>query len=548
MTTLIPKFQQTGTGAVNRPISEKIGEIVSVKDFGAVGDGVTNNTSIFTTLEASNIDTYYLPAGTYNTTKTYLTKNYVGPGVIGLANNRKLSGQSEDEMEPRYLDAMHLSNAVAAYYARNIVFVGDSITYGYGVTENETYPYLINQLCNARAPLPNTAYVGNGIFDRMTLTGSTSWGTKGPIARSLIMQVGSTATFTTNSFDFLSLYFQQAVSAGTITITINGVTWGSVNTAGTATNDKVTTSGPSRTDKTSVVTLTCSVASVELTSIFLIRGVQGGEATFLNQSYLGYSTSTFTSPMLTSIGVTTPYNGGAYPLYVIALGTNDIYNSGVAISSAQFQTNLDTIATALSVYGMPVLTVPLRPVETTFSPILEPFDNYREAVYRVARKYGYKVVDLSQYDIASTGGYQSDGLHPNATGMQMVAAIYMQELNLYAQTSIYNSTANLILQGAYGFNTSYATPSYTVKSGGTVVLQGLITVNASAKNTTIATLPADVRPNRSRLFVVAGLNGGVGATGYVQINADGTIVMYDYSSVALTYLSLEGISYSISNA
>lgn len=44
MTTLIPKFQQTGTGAVNRAINLKLAEIVSVKDFGAVGDGIADDT------------------------------------------------------------------------------------------------------------------------------------------------------------------------------------------------------------------------------------------------------------------------------------------------------------------------------------------------------------------------------------------------------------------------------------------------------------------------------------------------------------------------
>lgn len=45
MTTLIPKFQQTGTGAVNRAITLKLAESFSVKDFGAVGDGVTDDTA-----------------------------------------------------------------------------------------------------------------------------------------------------------------------------------------------------------------------------------------------------------------------------------------------------------------------------------------------------------------------------------------------------------------------------------------------------------------------------------------------------------------------
>ena len=48
MTTLIPKVDlknggATPTGAVNRPINEKIQETISVLDFGAVGDGVTDN-------------------------------------------------------------------------------------------------------------------------------------------------------------------------------------------------------------------------------------------------------------------------------------------------------------------------------------------------------------------------------------------------------------------------------------------------------------------------------------------------------------------------
>lgn len=48
MTTLIPKFDlqnggSTPAGAINRPINEKLQESISVKDFGAVGDGVTND-------------------------------------------------------------------------------------------------------------------------------------------------------------------------------------------------------------------------------------------------------------------------------------------------------------------------------------------------------------------------------------------------------------------------------------------------------------------------------------------------------------------------
>jgi len=38
-------FIQAGTGAVQRTVESKLQDVVSVKDFGAVGDGVADDTS-----------------------------------------------------------------------------------------------------------------------------------------------------------------------------------------------------------------------------------------------------------------------------------------------------------------------------------------------------------------------------------------------------------------------------------------------------------------------------------------------------------------------
>lgn len=59
-------FTQSGTGATARSVTSKLGEIVSVKDFGATGDGVTDDTSaIIACLDAAAGREVYFPPGIY---------------------------------------------------------------------------------------------------------------------------------------------------------------------------------------------------------------------------------------------------------------------------------------------------------------------------------------------------------------------------------------------------------------------------------------------------------------------------------------------------
>ena len=61
-------FTQAGTGAVTRTVDSKLKDVVSVKDFGAVGDGVADDTAalaaMFTHCNAQGLP-WYIPSGNY---------------------------------------------------------------------------------------------------------------------------------------------------------------------------------------------------------------------------------------------------------------------------------------------------------------------------------------------------------------------------------------------------------------------------------------------------------------------------------------------------
>jgi parallel beta-helix repeat protein len=73
-------FLQTGTGAVARTVDSRLKDMVSVKDFGAVGDGVADDTLAINRATKYVADlgggTVYYPPGTYKITRAIRLDNY----------------------------------------------------------------------------------------------------------------------------------------------------------------------------------------------------------------------------------------------------------------------------------------------------------------------------------------------------------------------------------------------------------------------------------------------------------------------------------------
>ena len=81
-------FIQAGTGAVQRTLQDKGREFVSIKDFGAVGDGVADDTAAIQAAINASI-AVYIPAGTYRTTSTIKFRNNLR--LFGDGNNSIIS-------------------------------------------------------------------------------------------------------------------------------------------------------------------------------------------------------------------------------------------------------------------------------------------------------------------------------------------------------------------------------------------------------------------------------------------------------------------------
>jgi hypothetical protein len=97
-TAALVSYTPGGTGAVTTNVQTKLRETVSVKDFGATGDGTTNDTSALQTAinyASTNGLTLLVPEGTYITT-TVLTLPTTGSNIVGDVSQPRIKRTGAD--------------------------------------------------------------------------------------------------------------------------------------------------------------------------------------------------------------------------------------------------------------------------------------------------------------------------------------------------------------------------------------------------------------------------------------------------------------------
>jgi hypothetical protein len=121
MTTLIPKYDLAVTNTVNRPFNLKLNETISVKDFGATGNGTTDDTTAIQNAVdyATSVGgTVFLPKGYYRVTSTI---------NIGLQIYTDYSQATT--MITWDLCATNAANKAANFLKKKIDFIGEAETY-----------------------------------------------------------------------------------------------------------------------------------------------------------------------------------------------------------------------------------------------------------------------------------------------------------------------------------------------------------------------------------------------------------------------------------
>ncbi|MCK5285362.1 MAG: hypothetical protein KAJ86_07240 [Alphaproteobacteria bacterium] len=87
-----PDFTASGTGFVTRTSTDKFSDVVSIKDFGAVGDGLNDDTLAIQQALAAH-DSVQIPNGSYLTTSTIELLS--GKSIIGLGQDSIIKCQSD---------------------------------------------------------------------------------------------------------------------------------------------------------------------------------------------------------------------------------------------------------------------------------------------------------------------------------------------------------------------------------------------------------------------------------------------------------------------
>ena len=192
----VASYTATGTGAVVRTVANKLGEFVTPQDFGAVGNGVANDTTAWDNWENAT-GSKYIPAGSYLIYGN-VAKYKNGTFVSGSGNTNYSSGYNAFVID--FNNASYATTAVG--YSAGAKCIGSLNSFfgqiaGYNNTSGAANSAFGQQsLYSCTTGSDNTAVGQSALLSLTTFNNCTGLGANSGVTASNQVQLGSSSTTT----------------------------------------------------------------------------------------------------------------------------------------------------------------------------------------------------------------------------------------------------------------------------------------------------------------------------------------------------------------
>jgi lysophospholipase L1-like esterase len=306
-----------------------------------------------------------------------------------------------------------------------VVLIGDSITDGAGLAYADHYAtklfnYIKDINGNPKDMELTVNFESNVNFGKV---GTWAINDNGAARKSIILQPGAGVYFD-GDLKYLDILFKRTPASGKIAVYRGATVVKTIDCAGVDTD--IVSSFPTATVAagTAHYTLSCIDAPVELLGVIKLNTTSDkiGNTIFMRSAFSGSDTTDFsTDKVLADIKKTMNAISGTTKknkLYIIGLGTNDIFSASKYKSSASFIANLEKMYTNLKEIDCDsriVFTIPPISNTSLFPVRMETYNSYKDKIINLAKKYNCSVIDYSYIDFVANSLYQ-DGIHPNTLG------------------------------------------------------------------------------------------------------------------------------------
>lgn len=399
-----------------------------------------------------------------------------------------------------------------------ITLIGDSYLEGRGATsESKQYGSIIRDTIFSKnnMGMPKT-YEQTLKMDRtgFSYAGTYSFGSAGSAKKSLILQPNATVTFTRRC-NYTDIWYHRTTTSGSVEIRLNNNVVKTINCNGTENLNAWSgwsniNSNPQDSD---VWQLKCIDAQVEITGITNVIWTPNGldSMYFTRIGVSGVSSSYYAdNDTITSIKLQGTYNNTNKGIFVLEIGTNDIYNPDSATTSEQYKENITNILSSFKNDGhLPVLVIPTK-ANSTWKEVKEPYSNYVNVALDVANSLGIPFIDLSKVDFSGLNLFSNDGIHPNDNGHYLISKYILDVLGITHKNIVDETPISPTLRNGWtNFGNGAMPVGYWKDSKGYIHMRGL--VKGGTVNSSIFELPIGYRPiaNEYYLTLSDGQIGGI---------------------------------------